>query len=92
MARAREQTAGIRGAYAQRAGVEGTISQAVRRCGLRRARYVGQAKTHLGHVLTAAAINLLRIGEWLAERPRAKTRHSAFERVYRKKAHAGAPP
>jgi len=31
------------------AGVEGTISQAVRGFGLRRSRYVGQAKTHLKH-------------------------------------------
>jgi transposase len=50
--------------YAKRAGIEGTISQGVRRSGLRRSRYL--AKTHLGHIFTAAAINLLRVGEWLA--------------------------
>lgn len=36
------------------------------------------AKTHLGHILTAVAVNLLRIGAWLAGVPRAKTRQSAF--------------
>ena len=46
--------------YAKRAGVEGTISPAVRRCGLRRTRYRGLAKTHLGHLATAAGLNLAR--------------------------------
>ena len=46
--------------YAQRAGIEGTISQGVRRCGIRRARYRGLAKTQLQHLATASAINLLR--------------------------------
>ena len=45
--------------------MEGTISQAVRGFGLRRSRYVGQAKTHLQHVATAAAMNLVRMTEWL---------------------------
>src|SRR4029450_12258724 len=43
--------------YAQRAGIEGTLSQGVRAFGLRRSRYWGLAKTHLQHVATAAAIN-----------------------------------
>jgi hypothetical protein len=64
--------------YAHRAGIEGTISQGVRRCRLRRSRYVGLAKTHLGHVLTAAALNYVRVGEWLAGTPRATTRCSPF--------------
>jgi len=41
-------------------------------------RYIGLAKTHLGHMLTAVAVNLLRIGAWLAGVPRARTRQSAF--------------
>jgi transposase len=65
-------------ARGRRDGIEGTISQGVRICRLRRARYIGLAKTHLGHILTALAVNLLRIGAWLAEVPRAKTRRSAF--------------
>jgi transposase len=64
--------------YQRRAGVEGTLSQGVRRCGLRRARYRGLTKTHFQHVATAAAINVDRIVAWLSERPRAKTRTSRF--------------
>jgi transposase len=62
--------------YACRAGIEGTLSQGVRRFGLRRCRYLGQAKTHLQHVLTAAAINLVRVDAWLRSQPRARTRQS----------------
>src|SRR5215813_2056092 len=64
--------------YAQRAGIEGTLSQGVRAFGLRRTRYWGVAKTHLQHVALAAAINLDRIVAWLEERPRAQTRTSRF--------------
>jgi hypothetical protein len=46
-ARAREGSEEFQQAYAKRAGVEGTISHGVRTCGLRRSRYVGEAKTHL---------------------------------------------
>jgi transposase len=79
--RERQMTADFAAVYGLRAGIEGTISQAVRACGARRSRYVGQAKTHLGHVLTAVAINLQRIDAWLTETPRSKTRHSAFARL-----------
>ncbi len=64
--------------YAARAGVESTNEQAIRRCGLRRCRYIGQAKTHLQHVATAVAINLIRVGDWLAGTPIAPTRCSRF--------------
>lgn len=63
---------------ARRQGIEGTISRGVRRCGMRRSRYVGLPKTHLGHVLTAASLNFIRVAEWLAGSPRAKTRRSPF--------------
>ena len=63
---------------AVRAGIEGTISQAVRGFGLRRSRYVGQAKTHLQHVATAAAMNLVRMTEWLGGAEMATTRRSKF--------------
>jgi transposase len=76
--RAYEQTPEYAAAYAKRAGIEGTISQGVRRCGLRRSRYLGLAKTHLGHVLTAAAVDFLRVAAWLADVPRARTRRSTF--------------
>lgn len=67
--------------YAKRAGIEGTISQGVRSFGLRRARYWGEAKAHLQHVATAAAMNLSRISDWLGSIPRAKTRKSRFARL-----------
>ncbi len=77
-ARQREQAAGFAAAYAPRAGVEATYAQALRRCGLRRSRYYGHAKTHLQHLLTATALNLLRLGNWLTGTPLALTRESAF--------------
>ena len=82
-AREREQTPEYAKHYAQRAGVEGTISQAVRGFGARRCRYLGAAKTHLQQVLTATALNLVRIGNWLAGAPLAKTRHSSFVKLMR---------
>jgi len=42
---------------------------------------VGQPKTHLQHLLTGAALNFIRVAEWLAETPLAKTRRSAFCRL-----------
>jgi len=47
--------------YALRAGVEGTLSQAVRTTRLRRTPYEGLSKTHLHHVAIAAGLNLKRI-------------------------------
>lgn len=64
--------------YRNRAGIEGTLSRAVRKSGLRRARYVGQKKTHLQHILTAIAINLARLAEWFFEINPPYTRLSAF--------------
>jgi transposase len=77
-ARQRRQTAEYATTYAQRAGVEGALSQRVRAFGLRRARYRGLARTHLQHVATAAAINADRLVNWLEEVPRAQTRRSRF--------------
>jgi len=77
-ARAREGTREGRRLYALRQGVEGTMSQAVRVCGLRRARYRGLAKTGLQNVATAAAVNLDRLAAWLGGRPLAPTRTSRF--------------
>jgi transposase len=52
--------------YRARAGIEGTLSQGIRTQGLRRTRFIGLAKTHLQHLLTAAAINLSRLADWFA--------------------------
>jgi transposase len=80
-ARAREAEAAFAAEYRRRAGIEGTLSAGVRAMHLRRSRYVGLAKTHLQHVLTAAAVNLARLGAWLAGAPLARTRQSAFVRL-----------
>ena len=77
-ARAREHTAECRRLYAQRQGIEGTISQSVRSFGLRQTRYRGLVKTKLQHVGTAAAINLDRLAAWFTKRPLAPTRTSRF--------------
>jgi hypothetical protein len=68
--------------YARRAGVEGTIAQGVRSCELRRTRYRGLAKTHVQHLMTAAAMNVVRLLRWLAGEPKATTPMSAFARLY----------
>jgi transposase len=67
--------------YARRAGIEGTVSEGIRAHGMRRSRYIGLQRTHLAHVLTAAAINLTHVGAWLTDSPRAQTRHSRFARL-----------
>ncbi len=77
-ARQRQHTPAWTTAYARRAGIEGTISQGVRIGDLRRSRYRGLAKTRLLHSLIAAALNFLRMGAWLGDRPRSQTRRSAF--------------
>ena len=80
-ARAYQATPEFREEYKARAGVEGTVSQGVRAFGLRRARYIGLAKTCLEHVLVACAMNLVRAVEWLSHRPHASTRQSAFAQL-----------
>jgi transposase len=77
-ARQRQETAACTAQYAQRAGIEGPPSQAIRRCGLRQCRDAGHAKTPLQHVLTATALNLVRVAAWLEGTPRATTRRAAF--------------
>src|SRR5262245_39369609 len=77
-ARRRQETEEFRQQYAARAGIEGTHEQAVRRCGLRRCRSIGQAKAHLQHVLTAAALNVIRLDDWWAGAPVSRTRCSRF--------------
>ncbi len=81
-ARSRQATKAFSIHYALRSGIEATISQGVRAFGLRRSRYSGLAKTHLQHVGTAAAINLVRIIAWLDGDELAPTRISAFQRLY----------
>jgi transposase len=80
-ARQRQKEEDFQQQYAKRAGVEGAVSQGVAMADLRRARYIGLAKTRLQHILTALGMNLLRLGAWWAERPPAQTRTSPFARL-----------
>lgn len=76
--RRQQETEAWRARYGKRAGIKGTLSQAVRAFDLRRCRYIGLAKTKLQHVFTAIAINVVRFDAWATGRPFAKTRRSAF--------------
>jgi len=77
-ARQRESTEAFKEVYRKRAGIEGTLSQAIRTSGMRRSRYLGLAKTHLQNVATSAAINLHRVINWQNSIPLASTRKSRF--------------
>ena len=79
--RAAQQTPQWKARYAIRAGIEGTISQAVRATRLRRTPYHGQDKTHLATVLNATAINLIRADAWLNGTPLGTTRVSHLARL-----------
>ena len=81
VARKRQTTEAFKQLYAARAGIEGTLSQGVRAFGLRHTKYIGQAKTHLQHILIAIAINIVRVVAWIWEIPRATTRLSPFVRL-----------
>jgi IS5 family transposase len=63
-ARAAAATKDFQATYALRAGVEGTIRQGVAITDLRHTRYRGLAKTHLEHVFSAIALNLIRLDSW----------------------------
>jgi transposase len=79
-ARIREQTEEFKQEYKMRSGIEATISQGVRAFGLRSARYIGIAKTHLQHLAIAAAVNLERLSDWFSGHTE-KKKPSAFVRV-----------
>jgi transposase len=76
--RQRQTTAEFRAHYAIRAGVEATHAQGLQRSGLRRTRYIGQAKTHLQHLLTALTLNLVRLVAWATQASPPKPRISRF--------------
>lgn len=80
-ARRRQLTEAFKQLYAVRAGIEGALSQGVRAFGLRAARYRGQAKTYLQHLLVAVAMNIVRVAAWAEGIPRAQTRLSSFARL-----------
>lgn len=80
--RKREQhTEEWRKQYGKRAGIEGTISQCVFALDTRRSRYRGLDKTHLQFVLTAAAMNVTRVLNWLNDEPRSETHTTRFSKL-----------
>jgi transposase len=68
-ARQRQETPEFKAQYALRAGVESSLSQGIRRFDLRRSRYLGLARTHLQQLLTATAMNMVRVMAWLWGEP-----------------------
>jgi transposase len=80
-ARQREATEAFQAGYTRRAGIEGTISRETRSMRLRRTRYIGLKRVHLGHILAAVGLNVLRLGEWFLNTAPAKTRLTPFARL-----------
>ena len=80
-ARERQKSEAFKVQYMARAGVEGTVSEAVFALGMRRTRYRGRRKMHLQHVATAAAINLKRALVWLGGEAKSGTYRSPFARL-----------
>lgn len=77
-ARQHQKTDEFKEVYKKRGGVEGTLSQCIRKCEMRSSRYAGMAKNHLQNLLTAVAVNLARFFNWSEGIPHARTRTSAF--------------
>ncbi|MDP9310054.1 MAG: transposase [Chloroflexota bacterium] len=48
---------------------------------MRQARYLGEAKTRLQHLLIATALNVIRVVAWYLETSLAPTRQSRFARL-----------
>jgi hypothetical protein len=80
-ARADQETKDWQAKYALRAGVEGTIHQGITVTDLRHTRYRGLAKTHLEHVFSAVALNLIRLDAWWNGHPLDRTRTSHLTRL-----------
>jgi transposase len=77
-ARRSQTTQEFKDCYADRAGIEGTLSQGVRAFDLRRSRYIGLARTHLQHILSAVAMNVVRVMTWLTDPQPTRPRVSPF--------------
>ncbi|WP_406723496.1 IS1182 family transposase [Streptomyces sp. GD-15H] len=80
-ARAEQKTDTWRDKYALRAGIEGTINQALDVTGMRRARYRGLPKVRLQHAFSATAINIIRLDAHWSDHPLRRTRTSQLERL-----------
>lgn len=80
-----QQTREFRQRYALRSGVEATISQGVRRLPLRQSRYSGLPKVQLQEVVTATALNCLRLYAYVNGVPRGITWVSHLARLKRRR-------
>ncbi|TLQ47971.1 IS1182 family transposase [Streptomyces marianii] len=80
-ARAEQQTNTWKNKYALRAGVEGTINQALDITDIRQARYRGLPKVRLQHAFSATAINVIRLDAYWTDSPLRRTRSSRLERL-----------
>lgn len=67
--------------YRIRAGIEGTIAQAVGAFGGRRSRYRSQVKTHFQQVMISSAINIVRVDHFLQGKPKGKAQISRFAKL-----------
>jgi len=80
-ARTTQDTKDWQARYAVRAGVEGTIRQAVAVTGTRRARYRGLPKTQLEHIYSAVALTLIRLHAYWNGNALDRTRTSHLTRL-----------
>ncbi|MEV0495939.1 IS1182 family transposase [Streptomyces atratus] len=80
-ARAEQKTKTWKAKYALRAGVEGTINQALDITGIRRARYRGLPKVRLQHAFSATALNVIRLDAYWTGHDQHHTRSSRLEHL-----------
>ncbi|MEU8523922.1 transposase, partial [Streptomyces sp. NPDC048577] len=80
-ARTEQKTETWKNKYALRAGVEGTVNQALDITGIRRARYRGLPKVRLQHAFSATALNVIRLDAHWTTAPLHRPRHSRLERL-----------
>lgn len=80
-ARAEQKTEIWKAKYALRAGVEGTINQALDITGMRRARYRGLLKVRLQHAFSATALNVIRLDAHWTGHNQHHTRSSHLEHL-----------
>lgn len=80
-ARTQQTTDTWKDKYKLRAGVEGTINQALDITGIRHARYRGLPKTRLQHQFSAIAVNLVRLHAWWTDHPLPAARTSHLQRL-----------
>jgi transposase len=78
--RQRPPTPEVKAKQARRGGLEGTLAYGVHTCGMRRARDLGLANTHLQPCASAAVMHLARLMRWLSGAPPAHTRQTPFQK------------